>query len=149
MQTLNFPTYNFRLRKNNEEVAEIFEPVRKKWLVLTPEEWVRQHWVQFLIEEIQVPIALIGTENGFKVGTRLKRSDLIVYKNGIPKLLIECKSHSIPLNQTVLNQIISYNSQFKCKFLVLSNGLNHKLFEIDYDNNKINELKKLENFEKW
>ena len=149
MQKLNFPTYNFRLRKNKEDLVEIFDPTRKKWLILTPEEWVRQHWIRFLTIELAVPIALIGAETGLKIGERNKRSDVLVFKNGSPILLVECKSHSIPINQAVLNQIISYNSQYQCKFLVLSNGINHKLFEVDYKNSKLNEINELNNFEKW
>lgn len=149
MQKLNFPPYNFRLKKNNENEVEIFDPSRKKWIINTPEEWVRQHWIQFLINDLNIPISVIAVENAFKVIKRQKRSDLQIYKNGNVILLLECKSPTVPINEKVLQQALNYNRSLQVKYIVLSNGLSHKLFEIDSSSGKIIELKELPPYENW
>lgn len=143
MQKLNFPKYHFRLKKSSDDLTLIFDETRKKWLQLTPEEWVRQHWVSFLSDELKAPKPLIATEVGTKINTRKKRSDIIVYKDSKVILIVECKRSSVPINQKTLDQILVYNKNYFSKYLVLSNGISHKIFEVDYDNQKITELNEL------
>ena len=149
MKPLNFPNYDFRFKKDSEGTIFIFDLIRKKWLVLTPEEWVRQHWVCYLTIDLKVPIANISVESGIKVIARQKRTDLIVYKNSVPILLLECKAPEIKINQKVLNQIVNYNRVHKVKFLVLSNGLEHLHFQINYQESEIVPMKNLLEFIHW
>ncbi|MFT6747163.1 MAG: hypothetical protein ACJAZ2_001511, partial [Glaciecola sp.] len=111
MQSLNFPKYNFRLKKK-EDVTFIFDVTRTKWLQLTPEEWIRQHWIHFLIDEIKAPIPLIATEIETKINTRKKRSDILVYKDNVVKIIVECKRSNVTINQKTLDQILVYNKSY-------------------------------------
>lgn len=122
---LNFPTYKFKT-KREQDINYVFDIIRKKYVVLTPEEWVRQHIVHYLITEKKYPQSLIALERGLTVNGRKKRFDILVFnKNGQPHLLIECKSPEIEVNKAVFEQIAIYNSQFKASYLLLSNGLQH------------------------
>ena len=143
MQQLNFPKYNFRLKKSTEDLTLIFDETRKKWLQLTPEEWVRQHWIQFLTEQTNVPKSLIATEVGIKVNTKNKRSDILVYRENKVILIVECKRSTVPINQKTLDQILIYNKKYFAKYLVLSNGISHKFFMVDYHEKKIEEINEL------
>lgn len=129
MQKLNFPQFSFRF-KNNENKTFIFDSVRKKFVLCTPEEWVRQHWLCFLTEIQQVPIMMIQVEKQIKVGQRQKRFDMIVYKkSGDIWLLLEFKEPKVQISQSTLNQINQYNQILKADYMVVSNGIDHKLFE--------------------
>jgi hypothetical protein len=122
---LNFPTYKFKT-KREQDINYVFDIIRKKYVVLTPEEWVRQHIVHYLITEKKYPQSLIALERGLTVNGRKKRFDILVFnKNGQPHLLIECKSPEIEVNKAVFEQIAIYNSQFRASYLLLSNGLQH------------------------
>jgi len=146
MQTLNFPKYDFRLKKSDEGITFIFDETRKKWLQLTPEEWVRQHWINFLQQESTTPISMIATEVAVKINARNKRSDILVYKNDKVVMIIECKRPSVPINQKTLDQILIYNKNYFAKYLVLSNGISHKIFTVDYENKSVLELTKLPSY---
>lgn len=131
MNKLNFPEYNFRITKENNTLY-IFDDIRKKRLVLTPEEWVRQHLIQYLIYEKSFPKGLISLEAGLKVNSLQKRYDVLVYnKQGSPQVLIECKAPTIKINQEVFQQILVYNTKVKAPFLLISNGLNHHFLNIN------------------
>jgi hypothetical protein len=122
---LNFPTYKFKT-KREQDINYVFDIIRKKYVVLTPEEWVRQHIVHYLITEKKYPQSLIALERGLTINGRKKRFDVLVFnKNGQPFLLIECKSPDIEVNKAVFEQIAVYNSQFKASYLLVSNGLQH------------------------
>ncbi len=122
---LNFPSYKFKT-KSEQDIHYVFDSVRKKYVVLTPEEWVRQHIVQYLITEKKYPQSLIALERGLTVNGRKKRFDVLLFnKNGQPHLLIECKSPDIKINKVVFEQIAIYNSQFKAPYLLVTNGLEH------------------------
>jgi predicted type IV restriction endonuclease len=121
---LNFPNYSFRF-KNSENKMAIFDEIRKKFVVLTPEEWVRQHVVQYLLLEKKYPKSLINVEKLVKVNGLNKRYDIVVFQpNGEIFLLIECKAPEVPISQQTFDQIARYNLQLNAQFLMVTNGLN-------------------------
>ena len=131
MQELNFPSYAFKL-KTNENKTLIFDIVRKKYVILTPEEWVRQHVVHFLLKEKNYPISLIAVEKQLKINTRIKRTDIVVYnKQGTPELLIECKAPNVKITQTTFDQIARYNLTANSNYLMVTNGVAHYFCQID------------------
>lgn len=133
MEKLNFPEFDFYF-KSKENKRYIFDPVRKKWLVLTPEEWVRQHCIQFLLKIKNVPIGLIQIEKKLSVNNTEKRYDLVVFKpDQSIYVLIECKSPSVKLTQQTFDQISRYNSVLKSNYLMLTNGFTHFYCKIDYN----------------
>ncbi len=136
MQQLNFPAYSFRF-KNSENKAYIFDEIRKKFVVLQPEEWVRQHTVQWLLQEKGFPKSLINIEKELKVNGLRKRYDIVVYRpDGSISLLVECKAPSIKIDQQTFDQIARYNMVLKGELLMVTNGLSHFFCEMDYENEK-------------
>ncbi len=122
---LNFPAYNFKV-KTEENTNYVFDIIRKKYVVLTPEEWVRQHLLWYLIHEKGYPASLVAIEKGMEINGLKKRFDLLIFDNtGKPTLLAECKAPEIKLTQKVFEQIANYNRKFKVKKLVITNGLQH------------------------
>ena len=143
MQQLNFPIYQFRF-KNSENKVSIFDSIRKKFIVLTPEEWVRQHVVNYLIEEKKYPKSYINVEKLIKINTLTKRYDIVVFEpDGSIFLLVECKAPKIKINQDTFDQIARYNMVLKAKYLMVTNGLNHYFCEMDFENQKYNFLENL------
>ncbi len=131
MQKLNLPSYTFRT-KQEEGVTYIFDKIRKKFLVLTPEEWVRQHFNEYLIEEHQYPRALFKCEGGLKYNKLSKRSDILIYdRDGKPFFLIECKAPKVKLDQSVFQQVSVYNQTIKAPYIAITNGLQHFICKID------------------
>lgn len=125
MQPLNLPTYPFRLKRVQGEV-HIFDEVRGKWLVNTPEEWVRQHLVMYLIHHLGYAKGRIGIEQGLTLSGITRRADVVTYdSNGKPYLLIECKAPHIKLTEAVFDQAVQYNHVLGMPFLAVSNGLQH------------------------
>ena len=136
MQNLNFPSYTFRF-KNSENKMAIFDEIRKKFVVLTPEEWVRQHVVQYLLLEKKYPKSLINVEKLVKVNGLNKRYDIVVFQpNGEIFMLIECKAPEVPISQQTFDQIARYNLQLNAQFLMVTNGLNHYFCQMDFENEK-------------
>jgi len=134
MQELNFPSYAFRL-KSSENKTLIFDIIRKKYVVLTPEEWVRQHVLRFLLEEKNYPASLIAVEKQLKIHTRTKRTDIVVYNTqGTPEVLIECKAPSVKITQDAFDQIARYNLTANSSYLMVTNGLSHFFCQIDAEN---------------
>lgn len=141
MQELNFPKYEFKLREHDGK-TEIFDPVRRRWVVLTPEEWVRQHMIRYLIDEKQVPQNLIGIEKKLKVYGLVKRSDMLVHdRTGSPVLLVECKSPEVKLTETAFNQILRYNLTLSVEYLLVTNGITHYCCRIDPKTKNVSFLK--------
>lgn len=135
MRELNLPPYPFKIRQA-ESKTQIFDPIRKKYLVLTPEEWVRQHFIQYLIHEKHYPASLIAVEIGLKYNSMQKRADIVVYdKQAKPYLMVECKAPEVQLSQDTFHQIAVYNMAFKVNFLIVTNGLEHYCCEMDYTTN--------------
>lgn len=141
MQSLNFRSYSFRF-KNKENKPLIFDEIRKKFVVLQPEEWVRQHVLHFLIYDKGYPRNRIQVEKQIKVNSLTKRFDIIVYEpNGSIQMLVECKSPTTPIIQVVFDQIAQYNRTLKAKLLIITNGLDHYFFRVDTENEKYEFIK--------
>jgi len=124
MVVVNYPEPAFRLKK--EEGREfIFDQLRKKWILLTPEEWVRQNFVQYLLQVKKYPFSLIAIEKEIQLGELKKRFDVLVYnKNHQPWLMVECKSMDVKLDDTVLQQLLRYNVSVPVSYLIITNGAN-------------------------
>ena len=143
MKKLNFPVYSFRF-KNSENKVSIFDEIRKKFILLTPEEWVRQHVVQFLLQDKKYPKSYINVEKLIKINDLSKRYDGVVFQpNGDIFLLIECKAPQVPISQQTFDQIARYNLVLKAKYLMVTNGLNHYFCQMDFENEKYVFLKEL------
>ena len=148
MIRLNLPQYPFRL-KSKENKHYIFDPIRKKEVVLTPEEWVRQNFAQYLIREKGYPASLIGVEKQFKLGKVVKRYDLLLFnRQGQPEVIVECKAPQVSISQDTFDQIARYNLGLKAKFLVVTNGLDHFYCQLDHERESYVFLKDLPNYAK-
>lgn len=140
---LKFPTYKFKT-KSEQNTNYVFDIVRKKYVALTPEEWVRQHVLHYLTLDKNYPQSLLAVERGLDVNGRKKRFDILAFnKNGQPHLLIECKSPDIDINRAVFEQIAVYNSAFGVKLLFVTNGLQHVIIQYSDDFQQYTYLPKL------
>jgi predicted type IV restriction endonuclease len=146
MQKLNFPSYSFRF-KNSENKVSIFDDIRKKFILLTPEEWVRQHTLQFLLQDKKYPKSYLNVEKLIKVNDLNKRYDIVVFQaDGTIFLLIECKAPEVKITQDTFDQIARYNINLKAKYLMITNGLNHYFCQMDFEKEQYVFLKELPNF---
>ena len=132
MYELNLPQYSFKLKKENDK-AFIFDEYRKKYIALTPEEWVRQNLLKYLKEEKKYPAGLIAVEKGLKVNQMQKRTDAVIYNRDRQAIMIiECKAPEVSINQTVFEQIARYNMSLNVDYLLVSNGISHYCCKINY-----------------
>lgn len=146
MQKLNFSPYTFRF-KNSENKISIFDAIRKKFIILTPEEWVRQHVVQFLLEEKKYPKSLINVEKVLHVNGLRKRYDIVVFNSdGSIFILIECKAPEVKISQATFDQIAQYNMTLKAQYLMVTNGLNHYFCQMDFENERYDFLRELPDY---
>ncbi|QRM90037.1 restriction endonuclease subunit R [Lacinutrix sp. WUR7] len=146
MQKLNFPTYSFRF-KNSENKTLIYDEIRKKFMVLQPEEWVRQHCVKYLMEEKGFPKSLINVEKELKVNNLRKRYDIVIFNpDGSIHLIVECKSAKINIDQTTFDQIARYNLALNATYLMVTNGINHYYCAMDFDAERYQFLKDIPNY---
>ncbi|WP_405415351.1 type I restriction enzyme HsdR N-terminal domain-containing protein [Maribacter sp. Asnod1-A12] len=146
MQPLNFPSYTFRV-KNSENRTLIFDVIRKKFLVLTPEEWVRQHVVQFLIQEKKYPMSHINVEKQITLNGLKKRYDVVVFKpNGQLHILVECKAPEVSISQMTFDQIAQYNFKLNATYLMVTNGLSHYYCQTDLIAEKYEFMKEIPDF---
>lgn len=146
MQPLNFPEYPLKLQKLQHQL-KVFDRLRKKYVALTPEEWVRQHLVWYLIEELNYPEGLIKTEYGFTVNCQPVRCDIIVFsRNGEPLLLAECKAPSVKIGNSTLNQAGRYNIVTKTRWLVVTNGLQNLCCTINFETREIKFINKIPDY---
>lgn len=123
---LNFPEYSFRLRKTSRGKHQIFDRVRKKFVDLSPEEWVRQHLIVFLSEEHSFPLSAFSVEKGLKLNNTFKRTDIVIYaKTGKALVLVECKEPNVELDEKVIQQSLRYNLTHNAPYVLISNGLQH------------------------
>jgi len=130
---LNLPAYPFKIKTEGQR-TQIFDRFRKKYVALTAEEWVRQHFINYLIAEKKFPESLITTETGVKYNTLQKRGDIFVYDDyGKPLLIVECKSPTVSITQKTFDQIAIYNKELKVKCLVITNGIKHYCCLMDYE----------------
>jgi hypothetical protein len=133
---LNLPNHPFKITQR-DDVYFIFDEIRKKHLVLTPEEWVRQNFIRYLLKEKKFPSALLQIEGGLSLNQTRKRSDVLVYDSlGEKIMVIECKAPSVAITQATFDQAARYNSVYKARWLVVTNGLNHYYAKIDHTNGK-------------
>jgi hypothetical protein len=138
LKQLNLPQYSFRVT-GREGSEMIFDAIRKKWVRLTPEEWVRQNFVRYLIEEGGYPPGLIGIEVMFRLNNLRKRADILVHnRRGEPVMIVECKAPDVPVaeNEKVREQIGVYNMEFRVPYVMITNGITHYSFRYDADSNK-------------
>ena len=146
MQKLNFPTYSFRF-KNSENKISIFDEIRKKFVILQPEEWVRQHCVHYLMTEKKYPKSLINVEKELIINNLKKRYDIVVFNpDGSIHLIVECKSAKININQDTFDQIARYNLSVNATFLMVTNGINHYYCQMDFENEAYSFLKDIPNY---
>jgi hypothetical protein len=141
VQELHFPQYQFRF-KNSENKLLIFDVIRKKFVVLQPEEWVRQHCIHFLLNEKKIPKSLINVEKELKVKGLRKRYDIVVYNpDGSIHLIVECKSYKIRIDQNVFDQIARYNLALNASYLMVTNGINHYYCQMNHQDKHYQFLK--------
>lgn len=146
MQQLNLPSYPIKLKEEGGKQF-IFDFIRKKYLVNTPEEWVRQNFIQFLLQEKKYPASLIAIEKGLKLNELQKRADAVVYDtNGSAIVLIEFKAPKIKITEATFEQISRYNMVFKVPYLIVSNGLNHYCCKIDFSKNSFEFIKEIPSY---
>lgn len=140
MYKLNLPEFDCKLKKDEGKVW-IFDGIRKKYIVLTPEEWVRQHFIHYLIRDKKYPRTLIRVEGGLVYNELRKRTDIVVYdREGKPWMIIECKSPAIAVSPTTLSQATVYNSTLKAPYLCITNGMVHLWASIDWSGRKTTQL---------
>ena len=121
MLKIQFPPHDFKIRQeDNREM--IFDAIRKKWVQLTPEEWVRQNFLQYLLQEKKYPAALLAVEKEVQLADVKKRCDIVVYRNSLPWMIVECKEMNVSLDEKVLQQVIQYNMAVPVNYLVITNG---------------------------
>ena len=136
MQHLNLPEYQFNIKKKRHDGLVILDTLRKRWVALTPEEWVRQNFVRYLIEDREFPAALMNneislTQNGIK-----RRCDtLVADRQGLPLVIVEYKAPTIEISQKTFDQIVRYNMVLRAQYLIVTNGMRHYCCKIDYENN--------------
>ncbi len=143
MQKLNLPEYSFRIKQENEKQM-IFDAVRKKFVVLTPEEWVRQNFVEYLKNENNYPASLMAVEKQIIVNGKQRRFDLLIYnRKGRPQLIAEFKSPDVKITQETFDQVVRYNMVLRVEKVIVSNGLQHFACEIDYAKNSYKYLSEI------
>ncbi|MCX6270241.1 MAG: type I restriction enzyme HsdR N-terminal domain-containing protein [Bacteroidetes bacterium] len=134
---LDFPGFSFSIRRQNRR-WEILDHTRRKYVALTPEEWVRQHMLHFLEKNLQYPAGLLVVEKKLVLNKLTKRADILAYgTHKQPLLLVECKAPDVPVKQNVFEQIARYNMIFKVKYLIVTNGISHFCFSIDFSTGDI------------
>jgi hypothetical protein len=121
MITITYPAPAFKIRKEQGKDI-IFDECRRQWILLTPEEWVRQNFLQYLIQVKKYPASLIAVEREIMLGDTKKRFDIVVFKNAVPWMIVECKEMNVELSEAVIKQILNYNITLQVKYLVITNG---------------------------
>lgn len=143
MDKLNLPEYTFRTKVENGK-RMIFDIIRKKYVVLTPEEWVRQNFIHYLLKEKKYPQSLMAVEKQIMVNGQTRRFDLLIYlRNGQPLLIAEFKAPEVKITQEAFDQVVRYNMALRVERILVSNGLQHFACEVDYPNNSYKFLKEV------
>jgi type I site-specific restriction endonuclease len=146
MDPLNLPTYFFRIKQGKEK-KYIFDEIRRRYVVLTPEEWVRQHLVKYLVHVKHFPQLLISVEKGFIQLRRKQRYDLLIYdRNGQPLMIAECKAPAMEINQNAFDQASRYNVKHKAPYMLISNGRKHYCCQINLDSKQYQFLQEIPDF---
>lgn len=142
---LNLPPRELQLERDAAGVIYVFDPLRHKKVVLTPEEWVRQHFVAHLIADLGYPPSLVANEVGLTLNGLSRRCDTVVWRNAAPLVLVEYKAPSVAITRRVFEQIIRYNMVFRAPYLMVSNGLDHYCCRVN--DNKVTFLKEIPRYE--
>ena len=146
MLSLNFPSYPFRF-KSSENKQQIFDIIRKKFVSLQPEEWVRQHVIHFLTMDKKYPTSLINVEKTLSLNGLKKRYDVVVFNpDGSIHILVECKSPNIKISQVVFDQIARYNLKMQSEYVMVTNGLDHFYCKMNYEEEKYSFLRQIPDF---
>ena len=146
MQKLNLPIYSIKLKKDKNKTF-VFDPIRKKYIILTPEEWVRQNFIQFLIVEKKYPTSLMAVEMGIDLLNTKKRCDIVLYNTkGLPHMIVECKAPSTKISQDTFDQIARYNMSLKTDLLIVTNGIQHYICMMDHQNQRYHFLKDIPDY---
>lgn len=146
MLKLNLPTFDYKINRTRDGL-QIYDRLRRKFVALTPEEWVRQHFVEFIITHKGFPQSLIANEIGITLNNTRRRCDTVVYDNtATPLVIIEYKAPSVEISQATFDQIVRYNMVLQAKYLIVSNGLNHYCCSIDYTNQTYQFLKEIPSY---
>jgi hypothetical protein len=136
LKELNLPQYSFKI-SGKEGSEMILDTIRRKYVRLTPEEWVRQNFIRYLVEEGKYPVGLIGVEVMFRLNRLMRRVDILVHnRSGIPVMIVECKSPDAKIDDKVFDQIVCYNMGLKVPFIVVTNGIVNYACKIDHQENK-------------
>ena len=143
MIVLQYPSYPFKIKALHGK-DQIFYPFRKTWVLLTPEEWVRQNLLQYLVQNLHYPSSLIAVEKEIKLGELSKRFDIVVYKNELPWMISECKEAKVRLNEKTMEQILQYQQVLTAQYLIISNG--HETMGAKIESGK---LQALQNFPEY
>lgn len=147
MQALNLPPYDVKLRGTREK-PEIFDFLRRRFVALTPEEWVRQHFTHWLVEHKGYPQALLGNEIELRIGEKRLRCDTILYNKVLePRMIIEYKAPSVAVTQKVFNQISTYNLLLHVDYLIVSNGLQHYCCRMDYERGRYEFMQEIPDYQ--
>lgn len=148
MQALNLPDHGVKT-KHAPEGAHIFDPARRVWVFLTPEEWVRQHVLNYLVHDVGCPLSLVAVERKLLVNKLTRRADLLVHdRQGKPVLLVECKAPAVKVDRSTFEQAARYNTVFKVPFLLVTNGLVHFCCRIDHADGRIEFLSTVPSYER-
>ena len=146
MDILNLPPYDIKVKKTNGTTS-ILDILRRRFITLTPEEWVRQHFIHYLINYKGYPSALLANEVELTIGQKKLRCDSVLYTRQLqPRMIIEYKAPSVQITQKVFNQIFAYNTLLHADYLVVSNGMSHYCCKIDYENKSYAFLKDIPKF---
>lgn len=147
MEPLNLPNYSFSLKVVDEKKF-IFDKLRRKYVVLTPEEWVRQNFIRYLVEHRNYPVGLISVERGFDLYKTKKRSDILIFNSvGKPWVLVECKAPSVVVNELWFDQAFAYNLSIKASYIMLTNGISHFCMKVKPDFSGVDFLKEIPLFD--
>ena len=148
MQQLNFPSFEFKLRDINNR-QEIYDPVRHRFVALTPEEWVRQHLIAYLTLIKNYPVSIIGVEKQLRLNKLQKRFDLVVFgRNASPFLLVECKAPGVEITEKTFDQAARYNMLLQAEYFLITNGLEHYTCRIDYEHKQYIFIEEIPGFER-
>lgn len=147
MQELNLPKFEFQIRENDQNRLEIFDSIRRKYVVLTPEEWVRQNFIRYLVDFKKFPASLMAIEKSLKVNNLSKRTDIVQYsKEGNPIVIVECKAPHITINEDTFAQAAMYNLKMQVDYLIMTNGLVHFCCKINNHTHQLEYLKDVPNY---
>lgn len=147
MISLNLPSFDIKIRREGNR-AVVLDPLRRRWVALTPEEWVRQHFVNLLVSEKHYPPTLVANEVQLSVGEKVMRADTVVYDRTLrPRMIVEYKAPTVAITQKVFDQISVYNLLLRVDYLAVSNGRQHYVCRMDYDNEKYSFLEDLPDYE--